>query len=74
MLLKEKRDIKILYLNDLVQPRITRTLKYAKEKKSGKQIWKGYRKKQLMWLDITIEQVFIARPRRKNKRNSKFSI
>lgn len=45
MLLKEKRGIKILYLNDLVQPRITRTLKYAKEKKSGKQIWKGYRKK-----------------------------
>lgn len=33
MLLKEKRGIKILYLNDLVQLRITRTLKYAKEKK-----------------------------------------
>ena len=27
-----------------------------------------------MWLDITIEQVFIARPRRKNQRNSKSSI
>lgn len=35
MLLKEKRGIKILYLNDLVQLRITRTLKYAKEKKAG---------------------------------------